>query len=314
MLKASIIIATYNRPRDLEVTIASILRQSVKPLEIIVVDDGDLGDPPLRTPALRAGINYIYIKKPAGQRGLTRSRNLGVKRASGDIIFFFDDDVELFEDYLETSLGIYEAYPGISGAGGGEIFDKKNSLAARLAFIYEAAFCMTGFKEGYFLPSGFSTNMGTPALKTKFARVEFLGGASFSFRREVFRKHKFSEAFKGYGLGEDKDFSYRVSVDHVLVFTPAARLYHYESPVMRYQKFQKAKATVLSKYGFLTRCNVKNKFKGFWFCYAMAGYLLKRTIIMAVSFDPSEVERVRGILAGFREILSKQKESADDKT
>lgn len=301
---ASIIIPTYNRPGDLETTVASILRQTVSPREIIVVDDGDLGEPPLRSRALRQGVHYLYIKKPRGMRGLTRSRNLGVEKASGDIIFFFDDDVELFDDFLENALAVYEKFPRVSGIGGGEVFNQPDTMSARLWFIYDVLFCMNGFKKGFFLPSCFSTNMGTPVLKTRFSRVEFLGGASFSFRRDVFDKYRFSEEFDGYGLGEDKEFSYRVSRDHLLVSTPQAKLYHYESPVMRYQKFQKARAKIISKYVFLTQCNVKGRFKGFWFCYAMAGYLLKRTIIMLLSFDRGEVDRVRGILSGFREILT----------
>ncbi|MCG8619076.1 MAG: glycosyltransferase, partial [Desulfobacterales bacterium] len=279
---------------------------------IIIVDDGNLVDPPLRSRAMRAGIRYIYLKKPPGQQGLTRSRNLGVNHATSDLIFFLDDDVALFPDFMERSIAIYQALPQVSGMGGGEVLTKKNSPLAKLWFFYDVMFCMTGFKKGYFLPSCFSTNMGNPVLKTRLAPVEFLGGASFSFRRNVFQSYRFSEEFQGYGLGEDKDFSYRVSQNHILVSTPDARLHHYESPVMRYQKYQKAKAKVMSKYGFLTRCNVKKRFSGFWFCYAMAGYLLKRSLIMAVSFDTSEVQRVRGILAGFKEILALRKAGKDE--
>ena len=312
LLTATVIIATYNRPQDLELAIDSVIRQTLPPEEIIIVDDGNLVDPPLRSRAMRAGIRYIYLRKPPGQRGLTRSRNLGVNHATSDLIFFLDDDVALFPDFMERSIAIYQALPQVSGMGGGEVLTKKNSPLAKLWFFYDVMFCMTGFKKGYFLPSCFSTNMGNPVLKTRLAPVEFLGGASFSFRRNVFQSYRFSEEFQGYGLGEDKDFSYRVSQNHILVSTPDARLHHYESPVMRYQKYQKAKAKVMSKYGFLTRCNVKKRFSGFWFCYAMAGYLLKRSLIMAVSFDTSEVQRVRGILAGFKEILALRKAGKDE--
>lgn len=301
--KASIIIATYNRPRELTVAIGSILDQTVKPHEIIVVDDGALSDPPLRTAALRKGIRYIHIQKSPENRGLTKSRNIGIDAADGDILFFLDDDVKLFNDFLEISLACYAQYPDISGMGGGEVFNKKPGLSQKLWFCHEVLFCMTGFKKGYFLPSAFSTNLGNPNLKTRFGPVEFLGGASFSFRRHVFKTARFSEDFAGYGLGEDKEFSYRISRTHTLYANPAAKLYHFESPVMRYQKYQKARAKILSKHHFLTACNVKNTFKPFWFCYAVTGYLLKRIIIMLLSFDKSEVDRVKGALAGIFTIL-----------
>jgi glycosyltransferase involved in cell wall biosynthesis len=304
--KASIIIATYNRPQELTVAIASILDQTVHPHEIIVVDDGALTDPPLQAEAKRKGIRYIYIRKSPENRGLTRSRNVGIEAATGDILFFLDDDIQLFSDFLENSLACYHKHPHIDGMGGGEILNKKPSIAQKLWFAYGVVFCMTGFKKGYFLPSAFSTNLGNPNLKTRFGPVEFLGGASFSFRRHVFETARFSEEFAGYGLGEDKEFSYRVSCTHTLYANPAAKLYHFESPVMRYQKYDRAKATVLSKHHFLTDCNVKNRFKGFWFCHAMTGYLLKRVILMLISFDKGEVDRVSGTLSGIFTILKKR--------
>lgn len=304
MYKASIIIPTYNRPGDLAVTILSIINQSVKPLEIIVLDDGDLETVPLHNTALKAGIDFIYVKKYPEERGLTRSRNIGIEKASGDIIFFFDDDVKLFEDFLENSLAQYAKHPEISGMGGGEVIQNRPSFFQKIEFLYDVFFCINGFKKGYFLPSGFSTNIGNPVLNTKFEKVEFLGGAAFSFRKKVFDSLRFSEKFQGYGLGEDKEFSYRASLNHILVTNPAARLYHFESPLMRYQKYDKARAKVLAKYAFLTSCNVKNKFKGFWFSYAVTGYLLKRIFFMLLLYDRSEVERVKGILAGINQIIT----------
>jgi GT2 family glycosyltransferase len=237
---------------------------------------------------------------------LTRSRNVGIEAATGDILFFLDDDIQLFSDFLENSLACYHKHPHIDGMGGGEILNKKPSIAQKLWFAYGVVFCMTGFKKGYFLPSAFSTNLGNPNLKTRFGPVEFLGGASFSFRRHVFETARFSEEFAGYGLGEDKEFSYRISRSHTLYANPDAKLYHFESPLMRYQKHDRAKAKLLSKYHFLTRVNIKNRFKGFWFCYALTGFLLKRIVIMLISFDKSEVDRVKGTLAGFAMILKKR--------
>lgn len=307
MMRISIIIATYNRPQELTTTLTSILKQTIKPFEILIVDDGNLATPPLQSQCLRRGIDYIYIKKPTGQRGLTRSRNLGIERARGDLFFFLDDDIHLFDDYLETCLRVYGARPDIAGIGGVEI-KPAAGLTDKLWFLFEAAFCITGFKKGRFLPSGFSTNLGNPVLPTRLSRVDFLGGASFSFRREIFKTHRFSEDFEGYGLGEDKEFSFRISREHLLVCLPQARLFHYESPLMRYQKFQKARAKVLSKYRFLTRHNLDHRFKGFWFCYALTGYLMKRTIIMCLSFDRGEVHRVRGILSGIQDIMAMKRQ------
>lgn len=302
MLTTSVIIPTYNRPYDLTVTIASILKQTIKPDEIIVLDDGDLQDPPLQSKALRSGVNYIYIKKNDRDKGLTKSRNIGIRHAKGDIVFFFDDDVELFPDYIEKILHRYEASPEIDGIGGNSFIKRKLTLFERLFFFYDILFCLTGFKKGYFVSSGFSTDLGNPNLRTRFSKVEFLGGASFSFKKKVFKEFNFSEDFKGYGLGEDKEFTYRVSKKYHLAICTDAKLFHYESPLMRYQMRDRGKAKILSKYYFVSKCNIKNKFNGFFFCYAIIGYLLKRILIMLISYDSGEVDRVKGILEGISEI------------
>ncbi|MEA2060760.1 MAG: glycosyltransferase family A protein, partial [Thermodesulfobacteriota bacterium] len=148
----SIIIPTYNRPADLNRCLVSILNQTVPPLEVMVIDDGNLADPPLMDAVLRRGIEYLYHKKEASERGLTKSRNWGVKKAKGDIILFLDDDVELLPDYIEILLKVYKNYPEVAGAGG---YNQKSKPLKKIWLLYDIAFCLAGFKEGYFLPSGF---------------------------------------------------------------------------------------------------------------------------------------------------------------
>ena len=99
--KTSVIIPTYNRPEDLKNCIRSILNQSVKPDEVIVIDDGNLPEFPLLKECKDTGIHCIFHKKNIP--GLTASRNAGVKLSTGDIIFFLDDDVELLSGYIKKS-------------------------------------------------------------------------------------------------------------------------------------------------------------------------------------------------------------------
>lgn len=62
MPATSVIIPTYNRTGNLAVTVNSVINQTVKPDEIIIVDDGNLQDPPLKYRAAGMGIEYIYIR------------------------------------------------------------------------------------------------------------------------------------------------------------------------------------------------------------------------------------------------------------
>jgi hypothetical protein len=81
-------------------------------------------------------------------------------------------------------------------------------------------------KEGKVLPSGFVTDFGTKGVPLeKVQEVDFFHGYAMSFRRNIFQEFSFDEKkYQRYGLGEDQDFSYRVSKKYKLVVTPRAKL------------------------------------------------------------------------------------------
>ena len=217
MLKTSIIIPTYNRSSELRNCVESILKQTVKPSELIVVDDGDLSGLPFEKECKDAGIRFIYFKKD--KPGLTESRNEGVRLASGCIIFSLDDDVVLFPDYVEEILNVYQDdTDGIGGGVGGMIVNTKPiTLSHRLRRIFDVFFLASGFGEGKVLPSGFCTSFGTTGFPIKSKKeVDFLPGCAMSFRKDIFKEFYFTEGLRDYGFGEDKYFSYAVSKKYSL--------------------------------------------------------------------------------------------------
>ncbi|MEM4143007.1 MAG: glycosyltransferase family 2 protein [Candidatus Bathyarchaeia archaeon] len=96
MGKISVVIVTYNRPKDVIETIESILHQSCKPLEIIVIDD--CSNPQLNLKFAIENLRLIRFNKEAG---LSSARNFGVKIAKGDYIAFIDDDAIANKHWLE---------------------------------------------------------------------------------------------------------------------------------------------------------------------------------------------------------------------
>ncbi len=118
MLRVSVIIPTYHRPAELTMALRSILAQSRMPDELIVVDDGDLPELPLRAELETTGLVCRFLRKD--KPGLTESRNLGIARSRGDVILFVDDDVELLPDYVQQVAAVYERDVGgeIDGVGG----------------------------------------------------------------------------------------------------------------------------------------------------------------------------------------------------
>lgn len=95
--KISVLIPTFNRSVYLRDCIDSVLNQSFKDIEIIVVDDGSTDCTKDVLDDYRGRITYYYQVNS----GISSARNLCVKKARGDFIAFIDSDDLWCEDKLE---------------------------------------------------------------------------------------------------------------------------------------------------------------------------------------------------------------------
>ncbi|HEQ72015.1 MAG TPA: glycosyltransferase, partial [Spirochaetia bacterium] len=99
----SVIIPARNEEARLGPLLASLDRQTVTPLEIIVVDD-DSNDN-TRQLAQKAGVTVVVAPaRPAGWLGKPWACHCGAGRARGDILLFLDADVRLAPDALARLL------------------------------------------------------------------------------------------------------------------------------------------------------------------------------------------------------------------
>jgi glycosyltransferase involved in cell wall biosynthesis len=287
----------------LQECVRSLLDQTVRPDELVVVDDGALPGMPLEDACTRAGIRHLFIRKDVP--GLTASRNAGIRRAGGDIVFFLDDDVTLEPDYIEQILRVYAEHDDgdLGGVGGVLTIPKPMPWRHRLRHAYDVAFLISGRREGKALPSGFWTEFGTtPRGIGRVTEVDFLPGGVSSYKQAVLRTFRFSEGYEGYGQGEDKDFSYRVSRRYRLLVTPAARLRHHEAPAMRADKVQEGRRFILT----LERLFRDHLRRGPWnrllYVYAVSGYVAARVVALFAFPSRSKLARLRGLVQGLLEI------------
>ncbi|NEO36150.1 MAG: glycosyltransferase [Moorea sp. SIOASIH] len=88
MVKVSVIIPNYNRETLVGDTIENMLRQSLPPHEVIVVDDGSTDN---SVSVIKKFGNRVTLIEQTNQ-GPSAARNLGLKVASGDFIQFMDSD------------------------------------------------------------------------------------------------------------------------------------------------------------------------------------------------------------------------------
>lgn len=97
----SVIIPTYNRMETIERSINSVLNQTYKNIEIIVVDDGSMDDTLKIIEHLNIG-NMKVLKQ--NHKGANVARNLAISVAKGEFIAFQDSDDEWFPDKLEKQI------------------------------------------------------------------------------------------------------------------------------------------------------------------------------------------------------------------
>lgn len=101
----SIVIPVYNREHLILRSIESVLSQTYKNIEVIIVDDASTD----KTKEVVCEINDSRIKyfKQEINKGPSAARNLGVQKAKGELIAFLDSDDEWYADKLEKQVKIF---------------------------------------------------------------------------------------------------------------------------------------------------------------------------------------------------------------
>jgi glycosyltransferase involved in cell wall biosynthesis len=122
----SVIIPTYNRAACISNTIASVLSQTYKNYEIIVVDDGSADKTRESLEPYMDRIRYIY----QDNRGVSAARNAGILAASGNWVAFLDSDDEWLPTKLEKQYQLIKNNPSIiaSATNAAIVIPKKSDI------------------------------------------------------------------------------------------------------------------------------------------------------------------------------------------
>lgn len=282
----SILISTKNRFHDLKECIVSVLAQSIKPDEVILVDASDTnkGREMVERLLMDTGISLTYHRQDviAGKTRKTTAWNRAVKVAYGDIIVFLDDDVVLEKDYLYQLLKAYRenTIPGVVGVMGytknphGEQ-QKSPVVSSWRKALYKYFLLYRDDGDGRMQPSGFPAYSSA---KNAIMPVEVMPTCNMSVQKEVFGEFAFDEWFHGYSYQEDDDFTYRVSRKHTFLYTPFAELTHKTSPAARDNAEKVEAMKTLNHFYFFRKNMPKTPKNCLAFLWAEFGILFFRCV------------------------------------
>ncbi len=208
MLKTSAIIVCYNRKHELKKCISSILKQTKKPDEIIIIDNNSSdGTETLFKNGKLSDLSIIKYFRLDKNMGVTGGRNYGIKKADGDILVFFDDD---------ALLGSENTFENITYKF------KKDPQAGILAFKIMDHDTKTIRREEF--PH---TDKSLDPDK-EFETTYFIG-AGHAIKKRVFDKCGLYPADYVYGM-EELDLSFRaIDKGYRIIYFPEISVWHKKS-------------------------------------------------------------------------------------
>jgi glycosyltransferase involved in cell wall biosynthesis len=188
----SVIIPCYNGETYLGEAITSALVQTYRNVEVLVIDDGSTD----RSPAIAQKFPVRYIRQE--NRGLTPTRNRGIRESRGSFIVFLDADDRLRPDAIEAGMRVFAENADCAMTVGDHLFVSENG--SHLADSQKR--CLTEAHYEALLRSNFIEMISSVLFRKSV--LERVGGFDVSLR-----------------VAEDYDLYLRISRDHPICCHPA---------------------------------------------------------------------------------------------
>jgi glycosyltransferase involved in cell wall biosynthesis len=261
-MKVSVIIPTYNRGHYICQAIESVLQQTMKDIEIIVIDDGSTDNTREAIAPYQNRMKYIYTENG----GPAHARNLGMKMARGEYISFLDSDdlyypykielqYELLERFHDAGM-VYTEFSGFDDKGFWDEYHLKN--------YHSSAYKNGKMKyENIFSESTTFNNAGLdyPAWADRKIYFGNIFNAYFNhiivFTNSIMFRRKFLKTIgmldERYGLYDLSDFVLRICKRHNVVFTdiPTYKLRYHTGQISGITKREGIDTVIRKQYELL---------------------------------------------------------------
>ena len=311
MTRTTLIIPTLNRPADLARCLRSVSRLRRRFDEIIIIEQGDL----TTTERVAEDFGHLNVRIDyQAIRSAARARNAGIDKATGEILFFIDDDTTLDERYVETAVDYLDGHPHVVGLTGR--IEEVNAgpyswrLFKRLAgaLLLITPLHLGIFRSGAAAPLIFLTE------KSWFPDVQFLPGCHFACRREVFDAgFRFNRHFILGSFGEDAMFSCQVYKHYgtgSFAYVPEFRLRHYASPERSLTRAAAIRMHVIYRFIFWRKEVYRGSLlNALCYLYSQVGF----SLFVFKRFSQTPWFTLRTIAQSYRYLLAHHREIAGER-
>jgi GT2 family glycosyltransferase len=230
------------------------------------------------------------IRYVEGPTGLPRQRNRGIDEARGELVVFTDDDCILRPGLFAALASAYED-PAVVGATG-RVVEPRDRRIGSDDESWLRWLVLGGGRQGTMTSFGFRR----PIVDVQRPRaVQYMPGALMSARRRSRAEVRFDEALSGYALGEDDDFSYRLSRRGPIRYVPEAIVDHLALGTRTMDRREQDRLVIVNRT-YLYRKNFAGTVRG------RIGFLALIGVIFAHRVLNREWRGVRGLLDGLREV------------
>lgn len=213
--KVSIILATYNWPEALRLSLLSLETQTENDFEVVIADDGS-GPSTRELIEKHKNSSFQILHEWQEDEGFRKSKilNQAIQNAKGEYLIFLDGDCIVQPDFVEQHLKL--ARPGVMVTGSRILLGRK--LTAQFCEVGEWSFSkltskaliyrLTGQLNKY-LPLFLKLPDSSTRIYTSFKWSRIKGCNMAAWRSDVNKIKGFDESLEGWGH-EDADFVFRL--------------------------------------------------------------------------------------------------------
>lgn len=165
--KVSVILPTYNGEKKIPVLLNALKAQTDRNFEVIVMIDGSTDGTRRLVEAFETPFPILIFDQPNQGRAVVR--NHGAEKANGDLLIFFDDDMEPFPDSVQRHLQFHQNHFGllcgnpveIESPSQSDIQNYKASLSKKWMDKYSPGLNQMTFDNLFFTAGTFSVRKDT---------------------------------------------------------------------------------------------------------------------------------------------------------